>query len=56
MLTEASWPRSPYIDVFATLGAVCGRCYIVFDLIPVDHLVHELQLSSVNIRTFVFAI
>ena len=33
MLTEASWPRSPYIDVFTTLGAACGRCYIIFDLI-----------------------
>ena len=33
MLTEASWPRCPYIDVLATLGAACDRCYIVFDLI-----------------------
>ena len=33
MLTEASWPCSPFINVFPTLGAVCGHCYIVFDLI-----------------------
>ena len=33
VLTEASWPRGPYINVFATLGAVCSRCYIVIDRI-----------------------
>ena len=51
MLTEASWP-SPYINVLATLGAACGHYYIIFDLI-LDHLVHELQLLSANIHTFV---
>ena len=59
MLTEASWPRSPYINVFATLGAVCSRCYIVFDLyliLSFDHLVRELQLLTLSILTFVFAI
>ena len=55
MLTEASWPCSPYINVFTTLRqhVVVVTSYLILSF---NHLVHELQLLSVDVRTFVFAI
>ena len=55
MLTEASWPCSPYINVFTTLRqhVVVVTSYLILSF---NHLVHELQLLSVDVHTFVFAI
>ena len=48
MLTEASQPRSPYIDVFTALRTVCHWCSIVLYLILYrsSTVMHQLMLHQ----------
>ena len=57
MLTEASRPSCPYVDIFVTLMAMCGCCSIVLYLI-LSQVVWSIRIQHLlgEIRTFVFAI
>jgi hypothetical protein len=48
--------RSPYIDIFATLGAMCGCVDIVFYLFLYTLSSPLVSISAIDIHTFIFAI